>query len=166
MSHETPFTVGDTEFAAVRFHQPCDHWRVKLTETGEVLEAGTAGISTASKPKMQQDLEDLLRRDGDVDLFRRGFRLPLRVARVRDLADRVGVDARYDEAHETWACRHEDGSEQVHFQSEAAALMAGVRKSDTLQDFLLTEKRYVCEDDTLLVVHAEQWLGHHAKRTP
>ena len=166
MNNGFAFCVGETDFEAVLFDHPLLHWRVKVVETSEVLDPGTAGISSKSKPKMQQDIEDLLRRDGDVDVFRRGFKLPPRLERVQELAERIDVEAEYDDEHQTWSCWDASGHEQHHFESESAALLAGIRNSDTLQDFLLTEKPYVRNDDTLMLIQAERWLDNQARRTP
>lgn len=158
-SHDSPFNIGDTDFMAVRMHRPCDHWRVKVVESGEVLEAGADGFNTESRPKMQRDIEDMLRRVGDIDLFRRHFNLPPRVQRVRDVAARAGVTAVYDEDQQSWACEQADGRMQYGAPSETAALLAGLRNCDALQEFRLSVRAYVRADDTFLVVHAEQWLA-------
>lgn len=56
------FEVGGVCFEAVRTMRPRPHWRVKIVETGEVWEAGAAGVSNQSKPKMQADLQYLFER--------------------------------------------------------------------------------------------------------
>lgn len=79
---EWPFEVGQTAFAAVRFDHPripgSAMWLLKIVETGEILEAGTAGINNESRPKMVQDLEYLLARfhKGDRASFRNSWGLP------------------------------------------------------------------------------------------
>lgn len=158
--NEFPFTIGETDFAAVRVATPVAHWQLKVVETGEMLVPGTAGIRMVSLDGMRKGVEALLDfENGDVDLFRRGFKLPPRLERIRTLADHVGVEAEDDEERGTWSCIH-DGREQHHFPTEAAALLAGIRASEALADFMLTAPSYRREDDTFLLVYAERHLDH------
>lgn len=86
---EWPFEVADTAFAAVRFEHPRipgEHiWRLKIVETGQILDPGTGGISNESRPKMVQDLEYLLERisKGNTADFRKRWGLPEFPPRVR-----------------------------------------------------------------------------------
>lgn len=95
---EWPFVVAGTAFAAVRYDHPRirdqHYWRLKIVESGEILEAGAGGISTESRPKMVADMEDLLVRaaKGDFDMFRDQFRLPPRPGRVVASCERAGID--------------------------------------------------------------------------
>lgn len=80
-----PFEVAGTAFSAVRFEHPRPHWRLKIEETGKILDPGTGGISSESRPKMMQDLEYLLARisNGDAADFRKRWGLPPLTARQR-----------------------------------------------------------------------------------
>lgn len=71
------FEVGGVKFSAVRFDRPIAHWRLRTDENGVIFEAGAGGISTASVPKMQASVQELLDRvsKGDVDDFRRRMSL-------------------------------------------------------------------------------------------
>lgn len=76
------FTIGGIDFAAVREQVPIAHWRLRIEETGEVLQPGTGGVSTESIPKMQADLKYQLERisKGVSMDFRRSWGLPAWVA--------------------------------------------------------------------------------------
>jgi len=78
MQKEWPFEVAGTALAAVRFDRPLAHWRLKIVETGEVLEAGAGGFKTGSRPKMKQSVEDFFERicKGDPADFRKRMGLP------------------------------------------------------------------------------------------
>lgn len=80
-----PFEVAGTAFSAVRFEHPRPHWRLKIEETGQILDPGTGGVSSESRPKMVQDLEELLARisKGDAADFRKRWGLPPLTARQR-----------------------------------------------------------------------------------
>lgn len=75
MSHT--FAIGDTLFSAVKFDSPRNHWRVRLEETGEVLNSGAGGISNISVPKMKASIQNLLDgvSNGDIANFRDRFGL-------------------------------------------------------------------------------------------
>ena len=57
------FEVAGLSFEAIRFERPRSHWRVK-DPSGEIWEAGAAGISGESRPKMKADLEYTCKRIG------------------------------------------------------------------------------------------------------
>jgi hypothetical protein len=78
MATTKQFEVGAVKFAAVRTEFPRPHWRLRIEETGNVLDAGAGGISGESVPKMIADVEYLLARvsKGDAADFRRRFGLP------------------------------------------------------------------------------------------
>lgn len=75
---EKPFEVGGLKFSAVRMRAPSPHWRLRIVESGEVMEAGTGSISNESVPKMQASVEEIFRRasKGDPIAFRAMFNLP------------------------------------------------------------------------------------------
>lgn len=78
MNKEKSFLVANTKFTAVRKVTPIPHWLVRIDETGEVLQSGTAGISNESLPKMIESMEYLFSRigKGNVNTFRKGWGLP------------------------------------------------------------------------------------------
>lgn len=49
------FTIGNVEFEAVQFTAPIKHWRPKIVETGEILEAGV--FDGKSRPKLQASIQ-------------------------------------------------------------------------------------------------------------
>lgn len=78
----------------------------------------------------------------------------------------MGVNAVFDDERQAWTGVLEDGREHATFETEPAALLAGIRAHEEFADILLTGQRHVREDDTLLLVHAEQWLEHRERMSP
>lgn len=77
MSSGNRFTVGDVEFEAVRFQSPIPHWRPKIVETGEILEAGV--FNSDSRPKMKESIDYFYQRickGHDNHELRRNLRIP------------------------------------------------------------------------------------------
>jgi hypothetical protein len=126
MSKPKRFTVGGVRFTAIRFERPRPHWRCRIDETAEVLQAGAGGISTESVPKMQASLTELLERvsKGDAKEFRRRFDLegmpPLRASALQqlqaDAKDLVAAAARKNVTLDAWELREESHMAQEHFE--------------------------------------------------
>ncbi|MGR5347447.1 hypothetical protein [Vibrio mediterranei] len=65
--------IGGIRFEAVRFKQPCPHWRLRLP-TGEILQSGAGGFDGRSRPLLWASVEHMLRRLGK-ERFVSGFGL-------------------------------------------------------------------------------------------
>lgn len=65
------FTVCGLEFESIRESYPIDHWKLKIP-SGEILDAGVAGIKGESRPKQRASLQYLADRIGH-DRFIREF---------------------------------------------------------------------------------------------
>ncbi|ABO60311.1 hypothetical protein LA345_37425 (plasmid) [Burkholderia vietnamiensis] len=89
VDNEKGFEVGGVKFSAVRTMTPRPHWRLKVLESGEIYEGGTAGISNVSVPKMQADVEELFRRASNSDPIQ--FRAHLNLAEAGASADAVAL---------------------------------------------------------------------------
>jgi len=78
MSNQKTFEVGSLQFTAIRKQVPVMHWVIKINESGEILEPGAGGISTASVPKMESSVQELFERisKNDIADFRKRFGLP------------------------------------------------------------------------------------------
>lgn len=79
MSNDNPFTVGDVDFEAVRFHSPIPHWRPKIVETGAILEAGV--FNSDSRPRMRDSISyfyDRTCKGSDNNEFRRNLKIPIK----------------------------------------------------------------------------------------
>lgn len=173
------FQIGGVDFTAFQVPDPRipnkAWYALRVEEDGRVhVLRGSdprdgSSYDHSSIPKLQASIEDIFKRvhKNDPDLFRRDFSLPPRLERIREVSEMVGVSAVFDDERQAWSSVLEDGREHATFDTESASLLAGIRASDTLaDDFMLTEKAYVREDDTLLLVHVEKWMQQHPRMSP
>lgn len=159
------FHVGGIEFTAFRVPDPRmpnrQWWALRVVENDNVYDPRDGcSHDHSSVPKLQASIEDVFVRDyeNDPDLLRRGYGLPPRLERIRDLAKRVGVWAEANDEHQTWSSFYDGGGREHGFESEAAALLAGIRKCEAMEEFRNAVKSYIWDDDTFLVVRASHMV--------
>ena len=163
---EHPFQVAGIDLIAFQVPDPrrtgVHWWALRVVENDKIYDPRDGSVfDHGSKAKLADSIEQTLHRvhKGDVDLLRHDLELPPRIERIRALAQRVGVSAEaIANGTPQWEGRTGPQAPAFRSRSEAQALLWGIRHCAALEDFVFSAPRYRVEDDTFLLVYAEQWL--------